>query len=181
MEGWGAQSCGAEPLACKIWCYPQGRECQNRVEFLDTLLVLGTVYWRAAPSPRPCWNWVQEPSLPCLPKLQGNGRPHSQAAVTIAVAQDKLRTPGRCQGHSRTQAACQRPRLSAHSSVAQHTLQTQAPACPVGPGQPFPFHLSARPIPGTQLLMEGLDVPKEALGSGAQVCLPEQTGPRQQV
>lgn len=145
---------------------------------MDTLLVLGTVYWCApTPHPRPVHVGIGSRSQFTLPaQAAGEWQAPSQAAVTTAVAQDELRAPGRCQGHSRTQAACQRPCLSAHTSVAQHTLQTQAPACAVGPGQPFPFHLSPRPIPGTQLLMEGLDVPKEAPGSGAQVCLPEQQG-----
>lgn len=80
VPGWragGAWSCGAQPLACKTWYYPWGRECQNRVEFLDTVLVLGTVYWRAppAPPPRPCWNWIQKPVYLACPSCRGMAGP----------------------------------------------------------------------------------------------------------
>lgn len=67
--GGGVQSCGTEPLT---W----GRQGQNRVEFLDTLLCLGTVCWCG--DCLPCWNWVQEPNLRCLPRLHGNDRPHAK-------------------------------------------------------------------------------------------------------
>lgn len=92
----GEQSCGTELSPCGVRCYLTTGRCQKRQKILDTVLVSGhsLLVWAFLP---PYEIWVWDPNLPWLPKLHGNGKPHTHRVTEGEWLRAGTRTPDLCQ------------------------------------------------------------------------------------